>query len=94
MYLLYTEMLPFYDDLEKTLIDLILYQEPVPPREENPEIPEELEAIILKCLAKKVEDRYPDAIPLKEDLLRHFPDFGQRPWGGFQTEAAAMSDLS
>ncbi|MBW1952819.1 MAG: protein kinase [Deltaproteobacteria bacterium] len=94
MYLLYTEMLPFYDDLEKTLIDLILYQEPVPPREENPEIPEELEAIILKCLAKKVEDRYPDAIPLKEDLLRHFPDFGQRPWGGFQTEAAAMADLS
>ncbi|MFP3866818.1 MAG: protein kinase domain-containing protein [Desulfobacteraceae bacterium] len=94
MYLLYTEMLPFYDELEKTLIDLILYQEPVAPREENPEIPEEMEAIILKCLAKRVEDRYPDARSLKEDLLRHFPDFGQHPWGGFQTDAAALSDLS
>jgi len=80
MYLLYTGLLPFYDDLEKTLIDLILYQEPVPPRQENPEIPDALEAIILKCLAKKVEERYTDALTLKEDVCRHFPDFGQQPW--------------
>lgn len=80
MYLLYTGLLPFYDDLEKVLIDKILSEEPVPPREENPDLPEALEAIILKCLKKDVNERYPDALSLKEDLRRHFPDYGQRPW--------------
>ncbi|MGQ9921900.1 MAG: protein kinase domain-containing protein [Desulfobacca sp.] len=79
MYLLYTGLLPFYDDLEKNLIDLILQKEPVPPRQENPELPEALEAIILKCLQKDVAARYPDAQALKDDLLAHFPDFGSQP---------------
>ncbi len=39
MYLLYTGLLPFYDDLEKTLIDLILESEPPSPSDENPDIP-------------------------------------------------------
>ncbi len=71
--------MPFYDDLEKTLIDLILESEPAPPHEENPEIPPALEAIILKCLKKNVDDRYPDAQALREDLLHHFPDYGREP---------------
>jgi len=79
LYLLYTGLLPFYDDLEKNLIDLILQKEPVPPRQENPELPAALEAIILKCLQKDVAARYPDAQALKDDLLSHFPDFGSQP---------------
>jgi PAS domain S-box-containing protein len=79
MYLLYTGLLPFYDDLEKTLIDLILESEPAPPHEENPDIPPALEAIILKCLEKNVDHRYPDAQALRQDLLLHFPDYGQEP---------------
>jgi PAS domain S-box-containing protein len=79
MYLLYTGLLPFYDDLEKTLIDLILENEPIPPHEENPDIPPALEAIILKCLKKNVDDRYPDAQALKDDLLHHFTDYGRKP---------------
>ena len=79
MYLLYTGLLPFYDDLEKTLIDLILESEPIPPHEENPEIPPALEAIILKCLKKNVDDRYPNAQTLREDLLSLFPDYGREP---------------
>jgi PAS domain S-box-containing protein len=84
MYLLYTGELPFYSEVEKLLIDMILEQEPVPPREENPEIPGALEAIILKCLKKKVEERYPNALALKDDLLRQFPHYGKQtgrwPW--------------
>jgi len=84
MYLLYTGELPFYSEVEKVLIDLILETEPLPPRELNPKIPEALEAIILKCLKKKVEERYPQAIALKADLLRHFPHYGTQlgrwPW--------------
>jgi predicted Ser/Thr protein kinase len=79
MYLLYTGLLPFYDDSEKVLIDLILETEPTPPQEENPEISPELAEIIMKCLKKKVEERYPQAGSLKEDLLRFFPGFGQHP---------------
>ncbi len=78
MYLLYTGELPFYSEVEKVLIDLILEQEPTPPRELNPEIPEALEAIILKCLAKDVNKRYRSALALKADLLRHFPHYGEK----------------
>jgi CheY-like chemotaxis protein len=84
MYLLYTGELPFYSEVEKLLIDQILEQEPVPPREENPEMPPALEAIILKCLKKKVEERYPSAVALRDDLLRRFPHYGTQtgrwPW--------------
>jgi hypothetical protein len=38
-----------------------------------------LETIILKCLKKNVDDRYPDAQALREDLLHHFPDYGREP---------------
>ncbi len=84
MYLLYTGELPFYSEVEKLLIDQILEQEPVPPRTENPEIPPALEAIILRCLKKKVEERYPSAVALRDDLLRQFPHYGTQtgrwPW--------------
>ena len=84
MYLLYTGELPFYSEVEKLLIDMILEQEPLPPREHNPKIPPVLETIIMKCLKKKVAERYPQATALKADLLRHFPHYGTRtgrwPW--------------
>lgn len=77
MYLLYTGDLPFYSEVEKLLIDQILEQEPIPPREHNPDIPPGLEEVILKCLKKKVEDRYENALALKADLLCHFPKYGK-----------------
>jgi len=84
MYLLYTGELPFYSEVEKLLIDQILEQEPAPPREENPEIPPALEAIILKCLKKNLAERYASAVALKDDLLRRFPHYGTQtgrwPW--------------
>jgi DNA-binding response OmpR family regulator len=84
MYLLYTGVLPFYSEVEKLLIDLILEQEPTPPREINPEIPRALETIILNCLKKNVEERYNNAIALRDDLLRKFPHYGTSggrwPW--------------
>ncbi len=84
MYLLYTGELPFYSEVEKLLIDQIMEQEPVPPREENPEIPPALEVIILKCLKKNLEERYASAVALRDDLLRRFPHYGTQggrwPW--------------
>ncbi|NOX56041.1 MAG: serine/threonine protein kinase, partial [Planctomycetes bacterium] len=43
---------------------------PAPPRRLNPNIPKELEAICLKCLAKHSSDRYGTANELGEDLRR------------------------
>ena len=45
--------------------------EPPPhPAEANPAVPGELDALVVKLLAKRPEDRYPSAGELAEDLLR------------------------
>ncbi len=76
LYSLATEFLPFYDENEKQLMDFILETEPDPPRELEPSLSQELEAIILKCLKKDWAERYADAHELRQDLLQKFPDFG------------------
>jgi PAS domain S-box-containing protein len=78
MYALYTEFLPFFDNNEKALMDLILTREPDPPREIEPDIPVELEEVILKCLSKDPNHRYATAGVLQESLLEKFPDFGRK----------------
>jgi serine/threonine protein kinase len=77
LYALATECLPFYDDNEKQLMDIILEQNPEKPRNIAPQLPEELEEIILKCLEKDWTKRYRDASELQTELLRTFPDFGE-----------------
>ncbi len=78
MYAVYTGYLPFYHDNEKILMDLILTMEPRPPREVEPDIPVELERIILECLKKDPKERFADATILKETILKTFPDFGKK----------------
>ncbi|MGD8252828.1 MAG: protein kinase [Syntrophobacterales bacterium] len=78
MYAIYTGYLPFYHDNEKILMDLILTTEPRPPREVEPDIPAELEGIILKCLKKDPKERFADAGILKETILETFPEFGNK----------------
>ena len=77
IYILYTEMLPFYDDNEKALMDMILSREPDPPRKIEPDIPLELEEIILKCLKKDPKERFANAGVLKRVILETFPQFGK-----------------
>lgn len=76
LYSLATEFLPFYDENEKQLMDYILETEPDPPHELEPDVSEDLEAIILKCLRKEWSERYPDASELRKDLLERFANFG------------------
>ncbi|MFC1828317.1 protein kinase [Thermodesulfobacteriota bacterium] len=78
MYLLYTGMFPFYHDVEKVLMDMIL-ELPVPPPEKyNVDIHPEMESIIMKCLEKDLESRYPDAGALKSDIMVRIPGYGER----------------
>ncbi len=76
LYAFATECLPFYDDNEKQLMDLILEVNPERPRNLAPELPEALESIILRCLEKDWTRRYRDATEVQADLFRTFPEFG------------------
>ncbi len=76
LYTLATGLLPFYDDNEKKLMDMILESEPQAPRSLEPDLPEAMEQVILKCLRKDSQMRYGDAGALKDELLRLFPRFG------------------
>jgi serine/threonine protein kinase len=53
-----------------TIIGEILHKEPKPIRELNPQVPEELQRIIVKTLEKDREDRYQTAHELMVDLRR------------------------
>jgi serine/threonine protein kinase/formylglycine-generating enzyme required for sulfatase activity len=55
--------------LSETLRQLI-EQDPISPRNINPEVPRELDIICLKCLAKEPENRYHSAEALADDLDR------------------------
>jgi DNA-binding response OmpR family regulator/predicted Ser/Thr protein kinase len=77
MYVLYTGMFPFYHEVEKVLMDIILRVPPSPPRKFNETLGQEVERIIMKCLEKKPENRYPNAKALKEALTAAIPDYGK-----------------
>jgi PAS domain S-box-containing protein len=77
MYVLYTGMFPFYHDVEKVLMDMILEVLPSPPSKFNKELNPEIERIILKCLEKSPESRYTDARALQKDITGCFPNYGK-----------------
>jgi len=77
MYVLYTGMFPFYHEVEKILMDMILESPPVPPTKYNEELDIKIERIIMKCLEKSPENRYPHAKSLKEALTADLPGYGK-----------------
>jgi DNA-binding response OmpR family regulator len=78
MYVLYTGMYPFYHEVEKVLMDIILSTPPSPPSKFNEALDQNIERIIMKCLEKEPVKRYPNAKALKEDLLASIPDYGKK----------------
>ncbi|MBL8810679.1 MAG: protein kinase [Planctomycetaceae bacterium] len=70
MYELLTGRPPFQSDTFLATLRMIREQKPVPPRELNSRVPEELEAICLKCLRKKPSARYASASELAQDLSK------------------------
>ncbi|MEY2931389.1 MAG: hypothetical protein RL033_2138 [Pseudomonadota bacterium] len=70
LYELATGRVPFDAENFVGILSQHLYQEPITPRKVAPDaqIPEEFEAIILKCMAKRPEQRYQAMVHLRDDL--------------------------
>ena len=76
MYEMATGELPFNADSPVSVALKQIQEEPKPPKEINPEIPEILNDIILKAMAKNTTDRYQSATELLDDLMnaKHNPN--------------------
>jgi serine/threonine-protein kinase len=70
LYEMLTGRAPFQDLLPVAIVYCHVNEPPRPPRELNPDIPEPLEAVVLRMLAKRPDDRYQTAEDLAEDLER------------------------
>nr|WP_225937477.1 serine/threonine-protein kinase [Myxococcus sp. RHSTA-1-4] len=70
LYLLLTGRPPFPGDSQQEILTRLQTEEPRPPRSLDADIPEDLEAIVLKCLEKERPARYDSARALAEDLER------------------------
>lgn len=66
---------PAYGDEDRhELLRKIAFEEPKPPRKLNRAVPEELETIVLKAIAKNPNDRYETAQEFADDLQRYLDD--------------------
>jgi hypothetical protein len=70
LYELLTGRRPFTGENGETVKMKILTEAPPPPRSVRPDLSRDLEAVVLKCLEKKPDQRYPAAAALAEDLER------------------------
>jgi len=87
-YELLTGLPPFQSENPAALIYQHIHNDPAPPTDANSDIPEEVEAIALKCLAKKPQDRYQSAEELLDDLM------GLKEEIRGTTQATIMFDVS
>jgi eukaryotic-like serine/threonine-protein kinase len=60
--------LPFYDENERTLVRKIAKEEPIPPSQHYPGISPNLEAVILKSMAKDPDQRFQTATEMEAAL--------------------------
>jgi len=70
LYEMLTGELPYSAEDPLALAMKHVHELPRSPREVNPEVPKNLAALVLKLLAKRPEDRYPNVSTLAEDLER------------------------
>ena len=70
LYEMVTGSPPFTGETPVSIAYKHVKEDPVPPREVDPSIPEDFEAIILAAMEKDRDDRYPTADELRADLIR------------------------
>jgi serine/threonine protein kinase/Flp pilus assembly protein TadD len=70
LYEMATGRRPFEAPVSTLLLDAILHEPPVPPRQLRPDLSMPLQQIVLKCLEKEPGHRYQSALELLTDLRR------------------------
>lgn len=70
LYTLLTGRPPFRAESPLQLVNILLHDDPVPPRRLNPAVPRDLETICLKCLEKEPGKRYVSSTELGDDVVR------------------------
>jgi tRNA A-37 threonylcarbamoyl transferase component Bud32 len=70
LYEMLTGSVPFRGATPVAILYRHVREDPAPPRLLNPDVPPALEAVCLKALAKRPEDRYQTAVEMREDLDR------------------------
>ena len=68
LYQLLTGQLPFPSDDPLELMHCHIAKLPLPANQVNPDLPEQVAAIVAKLMAKNAEDRYQSALGIKHDL--------------------------
>jgi serine/threonine protein kinase len=68
LYELATLQPAYGNDDDKSIVEEITHGQPVRPRKINPDIPADLETIILKCISRSPAERYSAASELVDDL--------------------------
>ena len=70
LYEMLTGTVPFRGATPVAIAYRHVREDPAPPRLLNPDVPPSLEAVCLKAMAKRPEDRYQTAAELRADLVR------------------------
>ena len=86
-YEMLTSAPPFLSDDELGIVHAHLAKAPRPPKELEPNIPEQLSDVVMHLLAKTPEERYQSAEALQADLLR-----ARRTWSRRGSSAPAVQD--
>jgi serine/threonine protein kinase/formylglycine-generating enzyme required for sulfatase activity len=68
MYRLLTGKMPFRAKSHADLARQICYRQPMPPRQLNADTPLEIQRICLRCLSKRLVDRYPSMTDVLDEL--------------------------
>ena len=69
LYEMLTRQPPFPGDDAVSIISQHLHADPVPPSRHNPAVPEALDRVVLRLLAKRPDDRPPNASEAREEML-------------------------
>ena len=85
---------PFEAEIPAGVMAQHLQKEPRPPRDQRPEIPRAIEAVVLRALEKEPERRFDSATHMREALLDAAAAPGDAPGGGDPTIVKPGSPLA
>ncbi len=98
IYYLLTGKPPFDDERPMKVLIAHAHQSPVPPTQHQPEIPDDVEQVVLRCLHKDPDQRYQSALDLAQALedcrdADHWTRQDARNWWGSNEREAIASEV-